>query len=409
MHQDTQIEIIRRILDHLDRAEPSRSDSLWSVPASIYTSVDELALEQRTILSTSPQLIALSSDLPEPSSYVVRDSTGASVVLTRDAAGAVHAFANVCRHRGSRVAEDRGTTLRLVCPYHAWSYSMDGSLWRIPDSESFPGIEPGSCALPELPCVEVAGTIWMIPRSAEELTEADVRASLGTYADDFAALDIPYYVHWRQHRFDLEFNWKLLIDTFFEPYHFPVLHRNTVGPIFVSNLCDAHREGHHVREVLPRKTIAKLSEQPETEWDLIRQSAIVYFMFPNTVLVVQVDHLETWRIRPVDGDPGRCVCELDFYIPPNTMDDRALNHWQRNWDLTINTVIEEDFRTMAGAQGNLASGALERLTFGRNEPALALLHRAIAEALDQERAKEATSLGGTSVSVAATASRGARR
>jgi hypothetical protein len=88
---------------------------------------------------------------------------------------------------------------------------------------------------------------------------------------------------------------------------------------------------------------------------------------------------------PVDGDPGRCVCELDFYIPPNTMDDRALNHWQRNWDLTINTVIEEDFRTMAGAQGNLASGALERLTFGRNEPALALLHAALRrDALEED-------------------------
>jgi len=398
MHQDTQIEIIRRLLGHLDRAEPFRSEAMASVPASIYTSPEELAFEQRTILSTWPQLIALSSDLPEPSSYVVRDSTGSSIVLTRDAEGVAHAFANVCRHRGSRVAEDRGTTMRLVCPYHAWSYSMDGSLWKVPDNESFPGIEPGSCGLPELPCVEVEGTIWINPTLGSQLTEAQVRASLGAYVDDFKALDIPWYVHWRQHRFDLDFNWKLLIDTFFEPYHFPVLHRNTVGPIFVSNLCYADREGHNVREVLPRKTIASLSEQPETEWDLIRQSAIVYYMFPNTVIVVQVDHLETWRIRPVEGDPGRCVCELDFYIPPNTMDDRALNHWQRNWDLTIKTVIEEDFHTMAGAQGNLASGTLEQLTFGRNEPALALFHAAMAEALAIERSKAAAA--GTPVSVA---------
>jgi nitrite reductase/ring-hydroxylating ferredoxin subunit len=400
MHQDTQIEIIRRLLGHLDRAEPFRSDVIVSVPASIYTSAEELAFEQRTILSTWPQLVALTSDLPEPNSYVVRDSTGTSIVLTRSAEGIVRAFANVCRHRGSRVAEDRGTTLRLVCPYHAWSYSLDGSLWKVPDNESFPGIEPGSCGLPELPCVEVEGTIWINPTVGAVLTEAQVRASLGTYADDLKALDIPYYVHWRQHRFDLAFNWKLLIDTFFEPYHFPVLHRNTVGSIFVSNLCDADREGHNVREVLPRKTITNLVDQPESEWDLIPQSAIVYYLFPNTVIVVQVDHLETWRIRPVDGDPGRCVCELDFYIPPNTMDDRALSHWQRNWDLTINTVIDEDFHTMTGAQGNLASGMLERLTFGRNEPALALLHAALADALEAERS--AARVDGTPVSVTQT-------
>ena len=360
------------------------------MPASIYTSTEELAFEQRTILSTRPQLIALASDLPEPSSYVVRDSTGSSIVLTRDADGVAHAFANVCRHRGSRVAEDRGTTMRLVCPYHAWSYSLDGSLWKVPDNESFPGIEPGSCGLPELPCVEVEGTIWINPTLGSTLSEAEVRSSLGAYVDDLKALDIPGFVHWRQHRFDLNFNWKLLIDTFFEPYHFPVLHRNTVGPIFVSNLCFADSDGLNVREVLPRKTIATLSEQPEDEWDLIPQSAIVYYLFPNTVVVVQVDHLETWRIRPVDGDPGRCICELDFYIPPSTMDDRTLTHWERNWDLTIKTVVEEDFLIMAGAQSNLASGTLDRLTFGRNEPALALFHSALAEGLQAERENDTT-------------------
>jgi phenylpropionate dioxygenase-like ring-hydroxylating dioxygenase large terminal subunit len=402
MHHDTQIDIIRRLLGHLDRTEPFRADEAASVPASIYTSPDELAFEQRTILSTSPQLVALSGDLPEPGSYVVRDSTGSSIVLTRDSERVAHAFANVCRHRGSRVAEDRGTTLRLVCPYHAWSYSLDGRLWKVPDNESFPGIDPGSCGLPELPCAEVEGTIWIIPTAGAELTETTVRSALGTYADDLEALDIPSYVHWRQHRFDLDFNWKLLIDTFFEPYHFAVLHRSTVGPIFVANLCYADRDGHNVREVLPRKTITKLAEQPEVEWDLIAQSALVYYVFPNTVVVVQVDHLETWRVRPVDGVPGKCVCELDFYIPPSTMDDRALAHWERNWDLTINTVVEEDFRAMAGVQGNLASGALERLTFGRNEPALALLHAALAEAIGSERVREREA--GTPIAVARAAS-----
>src|SRR5688572_18819995 len=105
MHQNTQIEIIRRLLGHLDRSEPFRGDSIASVAAQIYTSPDELAFEQQTILATWPQLVALSSDLPEPSSYVVRDSTGKSIVLTRDGEGVVRAFANVCRHRGSRVVE----------------------------------------------------------------------------------------------------------------------------------------------------------------------------------------------------------------------------------------------------------------------------------------------------------------
>jgi phenylpropionate dioxygenase-like ring-hydroxylating dioxygenase large terminal subunit len=168
----------------------------------------------------------------------VRDSTGTSIVLTRSAEGIVRAFANVCRHRGSRVAEDRGTTLRLVCPYHAWSYSLDGSLWKVPDNESFPGIEPGSCGCRSCRASRSRARSGSTRRSATELTEAQVRAVARHRTPTTSRRsDIPYYVHWRQHRFDLAFNWKLLIDTFFEPYHFPVLHRNTVGPIFVSNLC----------------------------------------------------------------------------------------------------------------------------------------------------------------------------
>lgn len=382
MRTETQVEITRTLLRHLAERQPVRADACATVPASRYTSAEHLAREQATILSKWPQLVALSGELPEPGSFLVRDLPGGSIVITRDTEGNVHALANTCRHRGGRIAEADGTGRRLTCPYHAWSYRLDGSIAAIPDQASFPEVDLSSCRLPRYPVLEWAGTIWVVPSSGgAPLDSAGLVAELGPIADDLVAYDIASHRHWRRHRFELAMNWKLVVDTFLEPYHFASLHRTTVGPIFVSNLCTAERAGHHVREILPRKSIAGLAEQPESAWDLVAHSAIVHVLFPSTVFVVQVDHIELWRTQPVAGEPGRAICELDFFLPPGELSESAERHWLRNWELTINTVIHEDFRAMAGVQANLASGQLDALTFGRNEPALALFHQALDDAM----------------------------
>jgi hypothetical protein len=204
---------------------------------------------------------------------------------------------------------------------------------------------------------------------------------LGAMADDLDALAPGRHRWWRTHRFDLAFNWKLVVDTFLEPYHFSSLHRDTVGPLFVPNLCWADRHGLHVREVLPRRTISALADVDPAEWDVVPHSALVYVLFPNTVFVVQMDHLETWRVEPHGTDPARSICTLDFYVPDEPATERSEQHWERNWRLTIDTVIQEDFHAMAGVQRGLSSGALDALRVGANEPALAMYHDALAEVL----------------------------
>ena len=179
-------------------------------------------------------------------------------------------------------------------------------------------------------------------------------------------------------------NWKLVIDTFLEPYHFASLHRNTVGPFFVSNLCHAERFGHHVREVLPRQTLIDLIDTPPEVWRLEPHSALVYVLFPNTVFVMQIDHIETWRVTPDPHDPSKSTCDLDFYIPklPETASESA--HWERNWQLTIDTVIDEDFAAMARVQRGFASNAASVIHIGSNEPALGMFHTSLAEALQTQ-------------------------
>ncbi len=379
MRNDVAQPIVRTLLDHLAEGrswttEPSR------VPASAYADPAHLARERATLFTSWPQVIALSPDLPEPGSTLTRDTLGVPVVLTRDQAGEVHAAVNVCAHRGAQVvASGRDCARRLTCPYHAWTYGLDGELVGLPDRSSFPDVAVPGPGLRPLAVRESHGVIWVVPDPDE--ADRDVDPSLGAIADDLDHFGIDRHRYWRSHRFELDLNWKLVIDTFLEPYHFASLHRNTVGPLFVANLCHADRFGYHVREVLPRRSLDLLrADQPDT-WDVVPHSALVYVLFPNTVFVMQIDHIETWRVVPDPVDPARSICDLDFYIPDTPMTESAARHWERNWQLTIDTVIDEDFAAMAGVQRSYSSGAIESARIGANEPALAMFHAALADAL----------------------------
>jgi nitrite reductase/ring-hydroxylating ferredoxin subunit len=388
MRNSTAQPIIRTVLEHLAERR-SWSTAPSTIAATDYVDPDVLARERSTLFTGWPQAVALSPDLPEPGSVVTRDQLGFPVVLTRDEQGVVHGFANVCAHRGSQVVPDgRDCTRRLTCPYHAWSYDLTGALVGVPDRSSFPGVELGGPGLRELPTLEAHGVIWLIPDlSADPATP--IAPQLGAIADDLDHFDIAAHRYWRSHRFDLAFNWKLVIDTFFEPYHFASLHRNTVAPIFTPNLCWADRAGHHVREVLPRRSIVTLTDEAPDTWDLVPHAALVYLLFPNTVFVLQIDHIEMWRVVPHRTDPGRSVCDVDFFVPDVPPTESSERHWEKNWQLTIDTVIQEDFHAMAGAQRGLASGAIDSMRIGANEPAISLFHASLAEAIDASAAPEA--------------------
>ncbi len=378
MRAETARPIIELLLDHLDAGRSWTTEGA-TVAAADYADPAHLAREWATVLRRLPQAVALTPDLPEPRSHVTTDSLPLPVVLTRSEGGEVHALTNVCAHRGSQVVADgRGRSRRLTCPYHAWSYGLDGTLMAVPDRAAFPDLETPGPGLQRLPVIEDGGIIWVSPSPGGGSPEP----RLGGIADDLATFAIAEHERWRSHRFDLALNWKLVVDTFLEGYHFSSLHRDTVGPVFLPNLCHAERFGRHLREVLPRRSLEQLRDQPPESWELVPHSALVYVLFPTTVFVMQVDHIETWRIVPDATDPGRSRCDLTFYVPRGATSGPAERHWENNWRLTLDTVIHEDFAAMAGVQRGLSSGAIDHLTVGANEPALGMFHAALAEAMD---------------------------
>ena len=379
MQPGTQVEIIQRFLDHIDAGSTDLVDDVFLNPVSSYTSPEQLARERATLFRAHPLLVGLSCQIPNPGDYLTDDFASPPILVVRSRSGKALAFANVCRHRGSRVAEGSGRGVkRFVCPYHAWTYDLDGRVAAIPDDYGFAGIDRERYGLRPLPIVERHGLLWVAPGGEGEI---DIDAHLGGLGDELAAYDFANYHYYTTRVIRREMNWKLVVDTFGEAYHLKPLHRETVGPIFHQNVAVCRPHGLNHSMILARRSIESLRDRPRGEWQLIPHAATVYVLFPNTVFTVQGDHVDVLRVYP-DGDRvDRCVMYVDWYVPEAPADDRAGRYWDKNVELFLRTVNDEDFTIGEGIQRGFASGVQSHVTYGRFEAPLQYYHRALRRAL----------------------------
>ena len=378
MQHTTQVVLARELLRHLDAGTTAMADGVMRNRVDVYTDRDRFRREW-SMIRRAPQFFGLSCRLPEPGSYATDDETGIPVLLVRGDDGRVRSFLNVCRHRGSRVVSGQGVgTRKFACPYHGWTYDCRGRLAGVPDRESFAGVDLRERNLVELPALEIGDMLWSTLDPSIALDSDRYLAGLGP---ELASYRFDDYEHYARRTLVRRMNWKMVVDTFLESYHFSVLHTRTVHPLFFHNTGLFEPFGPHLREVFPRRTIVELRDRPESDWDLVAHSAIIYVLFPSTVIVMQADHAEIWRIFP-DGDRSdSSVAHLDFYIPEPAETDSARDHWDRNLELVLRTVEEEDFPTGEGIQSGFRANAQTEIVYGRNEPALQHWQRSVAEAI----------------------------
>ena len=369
------------MLGHIEARTTDLAAAMFRNKVINYSCRERAALEREKLFRDQPIFMGLSMRLPKPGDYLTEDVAGMPVLMTRTADGTVMAFANICRHRAAPVAQGCGHAKAFTCPYHGWTYDLEGKLLGTTDKVGFAGIDLAAHGLVRLPAAERHGLLFVRPRPAQpgESLVLDVDAGLGTMAADFDALKLDTFVLFSTDRVAPRLNWKFAIDTFLEGYHIQHLHRNTIAPYFIGNCGLFDGAGLHGRLCVPRTTIETMRGVPEGEREFFPHIIALYQLFPNSLLIWQIDHVEIWRAFPGRDDPSHADVEMTIYKPPVTT--RPDSYWEKNREIAIRTVLEEDFPLGERMQIGFESGATEDVIYGRNEPSLVHFHSSIRNAL----------------------------
>jgi phenylpropionate dioxygenase-like ring-hydroxylating dioxygenase large terminal subunit len=319
-------------------------------PWAWYSDAEILRREQERIFRRTWQYAGHAGEVAEQGSYFTCTAGHVPVVVARDRNGELNAFVNVCRHRGHPVATGSGRRETLQCPYHAWTYGLDGSLRAAPRSDREPGFERAELGLRRVQVGTWGPFVFVnpdldTPPLAETLRDLpELVASAGVDVDSLRF----------RHRsaFELEANWKVVCENFLECYHCPVAHPGFSDMVDVSP--DAYRleiSDTYSTQLGPLRSNGKKAYDPSGE---VERSQF-HFVFPNVGINIFPGraNLSIGPINPLG--PSRTARFLDYFFAPD-----ADEGWIEELVAFDDQVGREDRALVEGVQRGVATGLLDQ-------------------------------------------------
>jgi len=377
------ISAIRRIPPHEQNVPPSIDARR---PATIFLDQAHYTLEQERIFRRLPTVIAPSAALPEPGSVMAHDGYGIPVLLTRDREGTVRAFLNACMHKGAQLtkectAQKAGS---ITCPFHAWTFALDGRLIGVPRQETLAHFSKASRPLTRLPCLETGGLIWVILNPDAKPDFSTVSKEI---AVDLASLGLAKAFAYGYRRFPLKANWKLVMEPFLEGYHVQRLHSKSIGPQGANMFADvvgvSDRFGLSTRQTSGRSNFSPdILQEPGLN---IRNYVVHAFnLFPSTVVITSPYYTSVMLIMP--NAVGESL--VDYYMLTEAAPDnpKAVELYARSFEVIQDVFGNEDFAASQTCQIGLGSGALKEVIYCGMEAQIPQFYEGVESVLQQPRA-----------------------
>ncbi|SEF30002.1 aromatic ring-hydroxylating dioxygenase subunit alpha [Variovorax sp. NFACC27] len=381
MKQEEQIALIRRALALIAAGGSERGEPAVS-PVTRYLDPARHELEVERIFRRYPLALCPSASLANAGDSFAIDVAGMPLLFVRGHDGEVNGFVNACRHRGARLKPPGASPGQraLICPYHSWTYGLDGALRGRPSAEDFPHAPASKCSLARVPVAEALGFVWAVPRvlADGESPGLDIAEWLGRFGADLRSWGYDGWVPFHQRAFDNAANWKIPFEANLETYHFQYAHRDSIAGLFYDNLLVADQERQHQRLFLPKRSIEGLRDVPEQEWQVGPHSNIIYYFFPATFILHEGDHANAFTVLPESPGRSRVIASTLIPEPPKT--EKSANYWRKNIE-SFWGALNEDFALGVSAQSTLASGAQSSLYFGATECCSARFHADVEAAL----------------------------
>jgi len=374
-----EIEIIETVLEYCKTGETYKQLDLMRIPVSEYVQPDRLNQEVQVLFRNFPIIVGHSSQLAEPGHFITHDTTGVPLLVTRTREGSVQAFLNVCRHRGARLEDQAcGKTATFSCPYHGWTYDLQGNLRGLRKAEGFGEFDKRDYGLVPLPAFERFGLIWVRPSASQASSEVDIDAWIAPMAEQLASLDIESHVIFEAWSLQRKMNWHIALEGFQEQYHFCSAHKHTACSAYLDTQGVYVDKYPHVRHAVPLTGIEELDGQPKDSWSYRKNFMTQNYLFPCNFIQVMTYHMYIHTMTPTGTDS--CTFQCIMLIPEPAVSEKAKKYWQANYDV-VRKVFDEDFTIGEGIQAGLASGANEFFTIGRYENCIQLGRKALDHAL----------------------------
>ena len=339
-----------------------RSAGARSLPQKYFISPDVFAEEQESIFSKEWLLVGHQSQIPKPGDYIVRQVIGESLIVIRDKDEEIRAFYNVCRHRGTRLIEHRageavcGHTSAIQCPYHAWTYGLDGRLIGAPHMDEVPGFDKADYPLHPVNLGVWEGFIFINLNDGEARlrSEATARQRSG----DFISLERWFaplngkFSHWnmsilrpaKRIEYDVRANWKLMFENYSECYHCPGVHPmlSKVSPYdsAENDLAEGPFLGGFMK-INPGKSLTMsgnacaLPIEHDQEHDKESTQRVFYYsIFPNMLLSMHPEYVMVHQLWPQSPERTLIVCDWLFHPDAFTRKDFKPEDAIEFWDMT---------------------------------------------------------------------------
>ena len=323
-----------------------------TLPPACYTGAEVLATEESGLLRRSWLGIGRADEWRAPGDYFAFDLAGTPVFVLRDERRKLRAFANTCRHRGTRLLEGRGNTSRIRCPFHGWTYALDGGLRGATRMGATRGFRHAGMGLVELRAAERGGFAFV--------ALSDDTPGIDEWLGAFDALHAPWrlgeLVTTRRRELEVACNWKLFLEVFNESYHLEFVHAATFGGVYLEPEPPDEVGGCVQSSFSPTAGTGGLKADEQAHVLPLmpglgpreRVGTRYTWIFPSLTFAAGSEALWAYAARPLG--PARCAVTQWVCFPPGTVASPGFEAKAKRYYARMDEALDEDIAVLERQQ-----------------------------------------------------------
>ncbi len=312
-------------------------------------------VDLQEVIAKTWQWVCHVEKLREPGSYYTLEIAGLPIAVVRDREGELRAFYNVCKHRAHELLSGEGNTTRIMCPYHAWVYKLDGSLVRAPATETLENFNAKEICLDKVQVEEFCGFIYVnLDGNAPSLKEisGDLETEIKHWAPDIDTL-----THAHRLTYDIKSNWKNVVDNFLECYHCPTAHKDFCDLVDM----DTYKVTTHG---IYSSHMADAGNGPNSAYDVSNATVkthAVWWLWPNTCIMRYPGRSSMIILNIIPAGPDRTLETYDFFLETKEPNEaeldsiRYLDEVLQAEDIAIVESVQKGMNTPAFTQGRIVN------------------------------------------------------